>query len=274
MGVNITMSIKDYKFRSPNMHHYPELSTYQKHQLYDGFIGCGGLFLLSQMIKQMNFKKGDVVLDLGCGLGPASIFLAKHFEITIITVDLWHSPESLIDRMQKHKLLGKIIPLQLDITEVIPFAEHYFDVIFSMNALFMFGGSESFLSDLLNTLKSGGTFCLGSECFNQEPDKKATEMFNFDWHWDVWDECFAKYHFPQWWKSLFEKTDKLKVNYCQELEDSRILWEDVVVNYNEYYGSLPNDCAMIPQKKIAELIEYGMHSNTHLSLYVLSGVKK
>ena len=262
------------KLRSPNMCHYPELSAYQKNQLYDGFIGCGGLFLLSQMIKQMNLKKGDIVLDLGCGLGSASIFLTKHYEVTIFAVDLWNSPDLLIDRMKKHKLFGKIIPLQLDITKAIPFAEHYFDSIFSMNALFMFGGNESFLSNLLNTLKVGGTFCIGSECFNREPDKKTNEMFNFDWHWNVWDECFSKYHSPEWWKSLFEKTNKLTVNYCQELEDSMVLWEDALANYNEYYGSLPNKNVMIPEKKMTELIEYGIHNDTHLSLYVLSGIKK
>lgn len=87
--------------------------------MYDGFIGCGGLFLANKMVEKMGLKNGDVVLDIGCGLGAASIYLAKQF----------------------------------DTTKTIAFANNYFDAIFSMNALFMFESDENFLSRLLCTLK-------------------------------------------------------------------------------------------------------------------------
>lgn len=51
------------------------------------------------MVRQMNLKKGDIVLDLGCGFGSASIFLAKTYGVTVIAVDLWFSPSALTERM-------------------------------------------------------------------------------------------------------------------------------------------------------------------------------
>ena len=142
-----------------------------------------------------------------------------------------------------------------------------------MNSLFMFGGNGKFLSRLLDALKLGGTFCLGSECFNKEPDERATALFDFDFQWDVWDNCFSKYHYPEWWKALLEKTGKLKIDYCEELDDAKALWEDLADNYGDYFGELPNADDMIPRDKMIELIEYGKHNDVCLSLFILCGQK-
>lgn len=263
----------DFILRSANINDYPELFEYKKNQLYDGFIGCGGMFLLNRMIKKMNLKSGDVLLDLGCGLGAASVYLTKHFNITVVAIDLWNPINVINDNIVKESLMGSVIPLQLDITQVIPFADNYFDAIFSMNALFMFGDNLGFLYKLLKTLKIGGTFCIGSECFNQEPDENMIEVFGFNWKWDVWKDCFSRYHSPKWWESLLCETKQLNIDYCEELEDSIVLWEDMTLNYEEYFGHLVNADAMIPKEKFIDYIAYGKHNDTYLSLFILSGTK-
>ena len=70
-------------FRSPVLKNYPELKDYSPENLYENFIGCGGLYLAVNMIRRMNIKKGDIILDLGCGLGSSSLFLAKIFDVRL-----------------------------------------------------------------------------------------------------------------------------------------------------------------------------------------------
>lgn len=274
--MNLNELMKD--FRIPDKRQYPELDGYSDNQIYENMIGCGGLFLATKMIRQMKLKKGDIVLDLGCGLGTTSIFLAKNFDITVIAIDFWNSPETLAKRAKEEGLTSKIIPIQLDITKVIPFANEYFDAIFCLNSLFMFGDDKDLLKKILNTLKIGGSFCVGSECFNQEPDYKNIENvpkeYNFEYDWEVWDICFSKYHCPEWWKSLITETNMLDVTYCNELDDGTIIWEDSALNYNNYYSEVQSSGAMIPQEKLVDLILYGKHNSPFITLYVLAGERK
>lgn len=266
-------------FREPNSRDYPELIDYSKTERYDYFIGCGGLYLATQMARRMKLQKGDIVLDLGCGYGPAAMFLAKHYGVTVIAVDLWFSSEKIQNSIVKEKLGNQIIPLNVDMTKYNPFASNYFDAIFCMNSFFLYGESEGLFESLLRTLKSGGVFCVGSEGFNIEPqffDKKdIPEAYNFEWSWNVWDDCYSKYHSPEWWHSRIQKADLLDSTNCIELEDGRILWEDMAKNYKEYINDeILSLGAVVPQEKVIEQILYGEATGLWPTLYVISGIKK
>src|SRR5512143_4366103 len=79
------------RLRGPDRARYPELAEYTRDEIYEDFFGGGGLYLATHMTRTLRLKPGDIVLDLGCGKGPASIFLAKHFDVKVVAVDLWTS---------------------------------------------------------------------------------------------------------------------------------------------------------------------------------------
>lgn len=279
LGVKMDLKNEMLNFRNINVEAYPELKDYKTVEIYNQFIGCGGLYLATKMVRQMNLKKGDIVLDLGCGFGSASIYLARNFGVIVVAVDLWFSPTKLSERINTEDYSDKVIPLNMDITQHMPFAENYFDAIYCMNSLFLYGDNIKFLKRLLNTLKTGGIFCIGSECFNQEPNFKSKEdipvEFNFNWTWDVWDSCYSKYHSPIWWYTLLNETNLLNITYCEELDDGIILWEDLALNYYNYISKeILSIGAEIPQEKLIEQINYGKTNMPYLTLYILSGAKK
>ncbi len=257
---------------------YQELKCLSDAGIYNDFIGCGGLYLASEMVRKMNLKKGDIVLDLGCGMGETSIYLAKNFGVTVIGVDFWNPAAQLLEKAQNNGVSDKVVPLQIDITQNIPFSDNYFDAIFCMNSLFMFGENKEFLDRLIATLKVGGTLCVGSESFNKEPSFTSIEdvptVYSFDWHWKVWEECYSKYHSPNWWRSHIGSIDSLKVTYCEELEDGRALFEDFAQNYDNYISKNIRDInAVVPKSMIVDQIEYGEKSGLYPTLYILTGVK-
>lgn len=50
------------------------------------------MWLIEILCEKMDLKPGMRVLDMGCGKGLTSIFLAKEFGVTVFANDLWISP--------------------------------------------------------------------------------------------------------------------------------------------------------------------------------------
>ena len=74
---------------------YPELQAYSRDELYHDFFGGGGLYLAAHMTRPLHLQPGQTVLDLGCGKGSSAIFLARHFGVRVVALDLWTSVEFL-----------------------------------------------------------------------------------------------------------------------------------------------------------------------------------
>jgi cyclopropane fatty-acyl-phospholipid synthase-like methyltransferase len=221
----------------------------------------------------MNLKKGDFILDLGCGRGESSIFLAKHFDVKVFAVDLWTSSTVLSQKITKRGFRHKIIPLNLDARKPFPFAQEYFDAIFCMNSLSFFGGNIDTLNRFSSHLKKGGVFCVGGECLSNEFTNNQLEnppdVYNFvD---GIWEGDFLKLHSPSWWKKLFLQTNELVVKQCHELTDGRIMYEDEILNKTPegYLGLSPQQARDIEIRQIM----YGRTNKPYMTIYILSAVK-
>ena len=118
------------EFRTPAAADYPELQGYSRTAIYEGKMGPGGLYLSAQMSRRMHLSAGQRVLDLGCGGGATSVFLAKKFGVSVVAIDLVISATEKYRRFQQHGVEDRVVPLNLDITQELPFAHDYFDAVF------------------------------------------------------------------------------------------------------------------------------------------------
>jgi len=219
-------------FRTPDADNYPELKGYSREEIYAGKMGPGGLYLAAQMSRLLKPAPGQRILDLGCGKGTTSIFLAKQFDAAVFAVDLWVKAEKLYENVSKHGLENRVIPLNMDITEPLPFAPEYFDAIFCMDAVHYFGTSPDFWRHLLPHLKSGGRLSIGSPCFSAEFSESALANLPevYDDGTDLWPDEFSKYHSPDWWANIIEGTGLVKILDSNILADGEIYWEDDILD--------------------------------------------
>ena len=224
-------------FRSPDLTQYPELAGYSRDECYQDFFGGGGLYLAVHMLRSLRLKRDDIVLDLGCGKGPTATFLAKHQGVQVVALDLWTSAEFLDQKFRTLGLRNRILPLNMDATQPLPFACDYFDAIFCMNSFSFYGGSFAYLRHILKHLKPGGLLCIGSEVLSAEfsPEQIASppDVYSFklpepNQQVDVFTDDFRKQHTPVWWRDLFEHSGLLKIETFYELEDADVIYEELV----------------------------------------------
>jgi cyclopropane fatty-acyl-phospholipid synthase-like methyltransferase len=224
-------------FRAPDRSQYPELDGYTRDELYQGCSGGGGLYLATRMARTMRLRAGDVVLDLGCGEGAASLFLAKHFGVMVIAVDLWTPAAFLSQKFAARGYRSRIVPLHMDVTHELPFAEEYFDAVFCMNSFNFYGDSVGFLRHLLKHVKPGGQLCIGSEVLTDEFTEEQLEDPPYVYAFkmppprdsvDVFEDDFKRQHTSRWWRELFEESGLVQVEHCEDLDDAAVLYQEMV----------------------------------------------
>jgi cyclopropane fatty-acyl-phospholipid synthase-like methyltransferase len=259
-------------FRAPDRARYPELAEYTCDEIYEDFFGGGGLYLATHMTRTLRLKPGDCVLDLGCGKGPTSIFLAKHFDLKVIAVDLWTSATFLNDKFTARGYGDRIVPLNLDATQPLPFAENYFDAIFCLNSLNFYGGSVEFVQRLLRHVKPSGQICIGSEVLSDEftaeqlrhpPYVYAFQLPPPNEHVNVFEDDFKKQHTPAWWRDLFEQAG-LSVEHCAEVDDADAIYEELVRYEYEH------DLDLFDVDICLQQIEWGRTQRPRKTLFVLT----
>jgi SAM-dependent methyltransferase len=263
-------------YRSPKPNDYPELAGYTPDEIYEDCMGGGALYLAVQMVRTMDLKPGEIVLDLGCGKGTTSVFLARHYGVKVVALDLWISATFLSTKFAERGYRDQILPLNLDVTQQLPFAEGYFDAIFCMNSLSFYGGSASFLGHLLGHLRKGGTFCVGMETLNEEFSSEAyanpPDVYNYHLpppheKVNVWEDDFSRMHSPAWWENLFRESGLVEVLHCRELADAVILYEDLVL-----HQIAQDPEAEDIERSIAQL-EYGREQRPYKTMFVITARK-
>ena len=261
-------------FRRIDRNDYPELEGYSDEDIWRDNAGPGGLYLAARMSRHMNLQKGDLVLDLGCGRGESSIFLARRFGLRVVAVDLWTEATVLSDKFMRRGRRLDILPLNLDARNPLPFAEEYFDAVFCMNSLSFFGGDAESLCHLVRHLKRGGTFCAGGECmsreFTREEMESPPEVYSFVE--GIWENDFLKLHSPCWWEELFTASGALAVRKCEELDDGVVLHEEKVM------AALPVGYLGLAAKEAEEIeirqILHGRDNEPHMTVLVIAASKR
>jgi SAM-dependent methyltransferase len=263
-------------FSRPDRTKYPELDSYLDDDCYRDFFGGGGLYLAVEMLRTLRLRPDDLVLDLGCGKGAASIFLAKHYGVRVVALDLWTSAEFLNEKFKAQGYLDRISAIQMDATRPLPFPKNHFDAIFCMNSFNFYGGSVNYLMHLLQHLKPGGQICIGSEALTSEfseeqiqtpPDVYAFKLPPPNESVNVFEDDFLKQHTPGWWEQLFKTSGLLDVECCHKLEDANVIYQELV-RYEHEHQIDPFDVQVC-----LDQMEWGQTHEPRKMLFVLTAGK-
>ena len=204
----------------------PKTKEYSVEQAYEGTMGPGGVYLTDLLASRLKIRPNDRVLDLGCGKVLSSCFLAKEYRALVFAFDLWVSASENYQRIKEKRLERRVFPIHGE-AHFLPFAENYFDKIFSLDAYQYFGTDEYYLPYLLKFLKPDGLIGIAVPSFKREIDQRNIPAHIGDLYFDDGTGYgLSALHPAQWWKSHWEKTGSVKVLEADELRNGYHFWVD------------------------------------------------
>ena len=126
------------------------------------------------LIKNLPFKKSDIILDIGCGSGNLFSIYAEFLSETGIIVGMDKSEELIGAAMACEIPTPKVI-LKGDMNTYLPFANNHFDYVISTFAIYYTENMDLILNEVNRVLKPSGQFLLLGPT-----NKNAKKLYDFN----------------------------------------------------------------------------------------------
>lgn len=198
---------------------YPLASTYDPAWLVEQDMGPHPLWLLEDLARDLDLRPGMRVLDLGCGKGATSVFLAKEFGAQVWAVDTMIRPDEIAANAERFGV-GDAVTAMKGEAHALPFSGGFFDAIVCIDAYEYFGTADGYLAYLTWFLKPGGQVGVATPAMLREireigyiPDHiKAC----------VGAEALA-WHTAEWWRFQWSITELVTDIVARHQDDG---WRD------------------------------------------------
>lgn len=210
---------------------------YSKNKRYDNdfvksnMMGPNSMIILENLLENIQLTSSMRILDLGCGNGLTSIYLAKEYGVQVFAVDLWISASDNYERFSKMGLENQIIPIHADATQ-LPFADNYFDAVISIDAYHYFGSNDTYYdSYLARLLKKDALIAIAVPGMKSEIDSESIPQ-EMEPYWSK--EAIATWNTCDWWRKIFSKSDEIQIKDIREMECFEEAWQDWLKTENNY----------------------------------------
>ncbi|HJB65744.1 MAG TPA: methyltransferase domain-containing protein [Candidatus Mailhella merdavium] len=202
-------------------------AQYDQDFLKANMMGPNAILILEELLDHLSLSSRMRILDLGCGKGLSSIFLAREYKARIFALDLWIPATDNHIRFQKTGLDDFIVPIHADAHE-LPFANHFFDAVISVDSYHYFGNNDTFFSEKIRPLlKKGGLVALAFPGLKSELQTVPEAMKPY---WK--EEELPMLHSAAWWKELFK--DELHELHIWEMACFKEAWKSWLDTDNPY----------------------------------------
>jgi SAM-dependent methyltransferase len=197
---------------------FPRSNRYALQWTIENQMGMNPLWLTEWVCEELALQPEMRVLDLGCGKGLSSIFLAREYGVQVWAVDLWIKPTENFERICQAGFERLVYPIQAD-ARSLPFAEAYFDLVLCTDAYIYFGTDDLYLDYMHHFLKPGGWIGISVPGFMRELEGQLPEHILPFWAQECWT-----WHTIDWWRWHWERTGLVDVKCVDTLPQGWALW--------------------------------------------------
>ena len=210
---------------------YTKCMNYSEDFIRENIMGPNAIKLLEELLTLQFLPAWATVLDLGCGRGLTSIFLAKEYGHRVFAADLWIDPT---DNKQRFDVIGlsseQIIPLRAEAHE-LPFAQEFFDAVVSVDSYHYFGLDSMYLGKhLLPLVKRGGYILIVVPGMKRDIHDDIPPEMLLSWS----AEDLETIHDAAYWRNILSAEKDAELLRIEEMEGYEECWNDWLLSDNEY----------------------------------------
>lgn len=134
--------------------------------------------LIEEVLKWSGIQQAEKILDVGCGIGGSSLYLAQKYNATATGITL--SPVQAARAKERAAIAGMSEKTDFLVADALqmPFADNSFDFVWSMESGEHMADKEQFLRECYRVLKPGGTFLMATWC--HRPTKSPNQPLTPD----------------------------------------------------------------------------------------------
>ncbi|MCL2286882.1 MAG: methyltransferase domain-containing protein [Firmicutes bacterium] len=221
------------------MKEYSKTKKYDRKWIEENQMGPNPILLMEELCENLDLKPGMKVLDMGCGKGLTSVFLAKEYGVTVFANDLWISATENLCRFEEAGVSDRVFPIKAE-AHALPYANGFFDAAVSATSYHYFGTDEAYFPCTYSKLvKPGGQFGIVVPGYVKEFEKGYPDTLEEFFvkqraeHGNGWGEDMFTFHSNAWWRNHWEKHGIVNITACYDIEDAHGIWlyEDGWIEY-------------------------------------------
>ena len=120
--------------------------------------------LIEELLKWAGVQQAQNILDVGCGIGGSSVYLAEKFNATATGITL--SPVQAARALERAAVAGLNTRTQFQVADALnmPFADAAFDLVWSLESGEHMPDKIKFMQECYRVLKPGGTLIMVTWC--------------------------------------------------------------------------------------------------------------
>lgn len=168
----------------------------------------GGAEATDKLMELLNIDRNRKVLDIACGKGLTSVYMAKKYGCKVIGIDILEkSIEEARMNAKKHGV-EHLVTFQVADAQKLPFADNEFDITLAQAMLILVKDKVKVISEANRVLKTGGKSGWLELSWKQNPSKEFSTTASEE----ICALCIANVESYLGWEGTFKNGGSADVN--------------------------------------------------------------
>ena len=155
----------------------------------------GGMRVTNELVELCKIKKDSKILEIGCGVGLTSAYLAKKFGCTVTGIDISEGMIGNAKKTAEREGVADKTKFMVGDAQKLPFRDNAFDVVIAESVMAFIPERNKAMNEFVRVIRPGGYVGITEVAWTKEPPPEMKKKMA--------DFAGSKMLAPGGWKKLF-----------------------------------------------------------------------